>query len=374
MKQHFAVDSSSHDIDTVPSSIASHSMTQIKKSFEDHLLNIGLLGIHAACLLVIWVGFSWVALGVCIFLYFIRMFAVTAGYHRYFAHRSYKTSRTFQFIIGAVAAAALQNGPLWWAAHHRHHHRHSDTELDVHSPITGSFWWAHMGWILSKKFSAYDPKSVHDLEKFPEIRWLNRYYIWMAVAMGVGLYFLGMFLEANAPHLNTNGAQLVVWGGFISTTLLYHGTFTINSLAHKFGRRRFHTTDESRNSFILAIITLGEGWHNNHHRCLSSERQGFYWWEVDISHYMLTVLSWFGIVWDLKTPPKKIYDEALANKQARQQMKLGSQAPAIAGGAHRSVRVPGRAGNAPAHPHEGLSKEGAIGFDASHPVMVGDTE
>ncbi len=352
---------------------ASQSMPQIKKSFGDHLLNIGFVGIHVACLLVLWVGFSWTALAVCIALYFIRMFAVTAGYHRYFAHRSYKTTRTFQFLIGVVAAAALQNGPLWWAAHHRHHHRYSDTEHDVHSPITGTFWWAHVGWILSKKFSAYDPKLVHDLEKFPEIRWLNRYYIWSAVALGAVLFAAGMLLEAHAPQLNTNGPQLVVWGFFISTTVLYHGTFTINSLAHKFGRRRFDTTDESRNSMILALITLGEGWHNNHHRCLSSERQGFYWWEIDISHYILTMLSWMGIVWDLKTPPKKIYEEAISTKRAREEReRLAAAAPPIPAVAHRSVRTPARAASAPAH--ESLAAEGTLGFDSSHPVMVGDGE
>jgi stearoyl-CoA desaturase (delta-9 desaturase) len=282
---------------------------------EDHALNIGFVGIHLACLLVIWVGFSWTALAVCLGLYFVRMFAVTAGYHRYFAHRTFKTSRVFQFILAAMGASSLQNGPLWWAAHHRHHHRYSDTELDVHSPVTGTFWWAHMGWILSKKFSAYDPKDVADLEKFPEIQWVNRFYIYFALAMGAALFVVGMILAKYAPSLGTTGPQLLVWGGFVSTTILYHGTFTINSLAHKIGSRRFDTPDDSRNNFFLAIITLGEGWHNNHHRCLSSERQGFYWWEIDISHYILTMLSWVGIVWDLRTPPPKIYEEAEVGRE-----------------------------------------------------------
>jgi stearoyl-CoA desaturase (Delta-9 desaturase) len=280
------------------------------KRIEDHALNIGFVGIHLACILVIWVGFSWTAVAVCIGLYFVRMFAVTAGYHRYFAHRTFKTTRIFQFILAALGATSLQNGPLWWAAHHRNHHRYSDTELDVHSPVTGSFWWAHMGWILSKKFSHYEPKDVADLEKFPEIRWINKNYILFALLMGVMLFVGGALLEHFIPSLGTSGLQLLVWGGFVSTTILYHGTFTINSLAHKFGSRRFDTTDDSRNNFFLALITLGEGWHNNHHRCLSSERQGFYWWEIDISHYILTMLSWVGIVWDLRTPPPKVYEEA----------------------------------------------------------------
>ncbi|MEO5928458.1 MAG: acyl-CoA desaturase [Candidatus Kapaibacterium sp.] len=288
-----------------------------KKSTGDKLLNIGFVGIHVTCLLVIWAGISWTAVAVCVFLYLVRMFAVTAGYHRYFAHRTYKTSRVFQFILGFMGATSLQNGPLWWAAHHRNHHRFSDTEQDVHSPVVGGVWWAHVGWILSKKFSAYDPKVVHDLEKFPEIRWLNRHYIWAAVLMAAVLYGVGMILQHEAPQLHTSGFQLLIWGGFISTTILYHGTFTINSLAHMFGSRRFETSDDSRNNFFLALITLGEGWHNNHHRYLASERQGFYWWEIDISHYILKMLSWVGIVWDLKSPPAKIYQEAERRKMAK---------------------------------------------------------
>lgn len=304
-------------------------MPRTKKTLEDNLLNVGFIGIHLGCFLVIWAGFSWTAVAVAVALYFIRMFAVTAGYHRYFAHRSYKTSRTFQFILGAVGATALQNGPLWWAAHHRDHHRYSDTENDVHSPVTNTFWWAHVGWILSKKYSKFDEKGVHDIARFPEIRWLNTYYIWMAIGMAVLLYIAGAIAEAYLPGLGTNGFQLVVWGGLISTTVLYHGTFTINSLAHRFGRRRFETTDDSRNSFLLALITLGEGWHNNHHRFLTSERQGFYWWEIDISHYILVMLSWFGLVWDLKSPPQKIYEEAENNRRLRSGHRTGGASRAI---------------------------------------------
>jgi stearoyl-CoA desaturase (delta-9 desaturase) len=302
-------------------------MPQQKKGRNDHLLNIGFIGIHVACLLVLWVGVSWTAVAVCACLYFVRMFAVTAGYHRYFAHRTYKTSRVFQFLLGFVGAAALQNGPLWWAAHHRNHHRYSDTEHDVHSPVAGGVFWAHMGWILSKKFNTYDEKLVRDLAKYPEIRWLQRNYIWVAVGMAVALFALGTVLASVAPGLHTNGLQLVVWGGFISTTILYHGVFTINSLAHMFGSRRFDTPDDSRNNWFLAIITLGEGWHNNHHRFLASERQGFYWWEIDIAHYILKSLSFVGIVWDLKTPPRSIYQEAEAKK-----LGLPTRRPRVAGG------------------------------------------
>jgi stearoyl-CoA desaturase (Delta-9 desaturase) len=278
-----------------------------KKSSHDYLLNVGFLGIHAGCLLVLLSGTSWVAVAVAAALYFVRMFGLTAGYHRYFSHRSFKTGRVFQFILAFLGASTVQNGPLWWASHHRHHHRHSDTDNDVHSPISNTFYWSHMGWILSKKYNYTDYTLIPDLVKIPEIRWVNRYFALAPVIMSVGLYFFGEWLGAG---WNTSGFQMVVWGFFISTTVLYHGTFTVNSLAHKWGSRRFKTTDHSRNNLFIALITLGEGWHNNHHRYLSSERQGFYWWEIDISHYILTMLSWVGIVWDLKTPPKSIYDEA----------------------------------------------------------------
>jgi len=284
---------------------------------RDHLLNIAFIGIHLGCLLAFISGVSPIAVAVCIALYIVRMFGLTAGYHRYFSHRTFKTSRVFQFILGALGASSLQNGPLWWAAHHRHHHRHSDTEEDLHSPVVNSFYWAHCGWILSKKYSAYNQKEVRDLAKYPEVVWLQRYFIGVALTMVAFLFIGGTLLDIYAPSLGTNGFQMVVWGGFISTTILYHGTFTINSLAHKMGRRRFKTTDDSRNSFILAIITLGEGWHNNHHRFLASERQGFYWWEIDITHYILTALSWIGVVWDLKAPPHSIYAEAERNREER---------------------------------------------------------
>ncbi len=285
-------------------------MNRPKKSLADISLNVGFIGIHVVSLGAFWTGVSATAIAVCLFLYFARMFAVTAGYHRYFSHRSYKTSRWFQFVLAVWGASAVQNGPLWWAAQHRHHHRYSDTEEDVHSPVTGGFWWAHCGWILSKKFNKYDDKSVHDLVKFPELVLLQRFHLVAPLTLGAVLYAIGSYLESAAPGLHTSGPQLLIWGGFVSTVLLYHGVFTINSLAHVFGSRRFDTPDDSRNNWFLALITLGEGWHNNHHRCLSSERQGFYWWEIDIAHYILKMFSWVGLVWDLKTPPKKIYDEA----------------------------------------------------------------
>jgi stearoyl-CoA desaturase (delta-9 desaturase) len=281
-----------------------------RKSSADILLNVGFIGIHVGCLLVFLVGFSWTALAVAAALYVVRMFGLTAGYHRYFSHRSYKTSRTFQFLLGFLGTTAVQNGPLWWASHHRLHHRFSDTEDDVHSPIANTIWWSHVGWILSKKFNKTENRLVADLARFPEIRWLNRFHMAGPLTLAAALFALGVALQSFAPSLGTNGLQMLVWGFFISTTVLYHGTFTVNSIAHLFGSRRFATTDASRNNPLIALITLGEGWHNNHHRYQSSERQGFYWWEIDISHMILTALSWVGVVWELRRPPEAIYREA----------------------------------------------------------------
>ncbi|MBA3439984.1 MAG: acyl-CoA desaturase [Pyrinomonadaceae bacterium] len=264
--------------------------------------------IHVACLLVIWTGVSTVAVVTCLALYFVRMFAITAGFHRLFAHRTYRTGRVFQFLLAFVGTTSYQKGPLWWAAHHRHHHIHTDTERDLHSPLTHGFWQSHVGWFLSRDSLATDQKLIPNLIKYRELRLLDRFYPLPPIILAVSMFVLGSTLEHYAPTLGTSGLQMLVWGFFISTVLLYHGVFTVNSLAHIFGRRRFETEDDSRNNFLVALITLGEGWHNNHHYYPSSERQGFYWWEIDISHYILKVLSWLGIVWGLQSPPARVYD------------------------------------------------------------------
>lgn len=266
--------------------------------------------VHLACIMALWTGVSWIAVAVCVFLYIVRMFAITGGFHRYFSHRTYKTSRIFQFILGFIGTSSAQKGPIWWASHHRHHHQHSDTPEDLHSPIINGIYYAHIGWVLSPEFLNARTDLVKDLMKFPEIRWLDRFNIFPPVLLAVTTYFLGVWLAANYPGLHTNGWQMLTWGFFISTVLLYHGTFCINSFTHLWGSRRFKTSDHSRNNLLLALITLGEGWHNNHHRYPGSESQGFYWWEIDISHYILKVLSWFGIVWDIRTVPDRIYEEA----------------------------------------------------------------
>lgn len=272
--------------------------------------SIAFVVVHGGCLLVVPAGISWFAVAAAVVLYLARMFAITAFYHRYFSHRAFKTSRLAQFLFAVMGNTAMQRGALWWASVHRHHHQHSDEVCDTHSPRQRGFWWSHIGWITSARNFPTDYSRVKDLAKFPELVFLNRHDQLVPIVYGGMLWLTGWLLERYAPTLGTNGFQLFVWGFFISTVFLLHGTFFINSLAHVFGRKRFKTGDDSRNSLLLAAITLGEGWHNNHHRYMHAARQGFFWWEIDVSYYMLKILSWCGVVWDLKPVPAQIYEEA----------------------------------------------------------------
>lgn len=266
--------------------------------------------IHIGCIGIFWVGFSWTAVVMCLALYVIRMFAITGAFHRYFSHRTYKTTRAFQFVLAYLGAMSAQKGAIWWASHHRHHHQHSDTPEDIHSPRQSGLWWAHVGWVLSTQFIDTRWELVKDLTKFPELKFLDDNHFIAPISLAAMLIALGYALQVWFPGLGVTPTQLFIWGFCVSTTLLYHGTFLINTATHLIGSRRFETGDDSRNSFILALITLGEGWHNNHHRYPGSEKQGFYWWEIDITHYILKVLSWCGLVWDLRVPPERIYEEA----------------------------------------------------------------
>jgi stearoyl-CoA desaturase (delta-9 desaturase) len=261
----------------------------------DWIKSIPFFSVHVAGLAAFWTGVSWEAIALCGATYAVRMFAITGGYHRYFAHRSYRTSRAFQFLLAAAGCAAAQRGPLWWAGHHRHHHRHSDQAGDVHSPEREGFWWSHVGWLLSNRHDATRWDLLQDFARYPELRLLNHFYAVPAVIVAVAC-FLAL------------GWQGLVWGFFISTVLLFHATFAINSFCHMFGRIRYRTADASRNNLPLALLTLGEGWHNNHHYYASSTRMGFFWWEIDVTYYILKLLSVLGLVWDLKQPPARVLE------------------------------------------------------------------
>ena len=249
--------------------------------------------VHAACFGVFWSGMTLSAVVLGVALYLLRIFAIGAGYHRYFAHRTYRTGRVFQFCLGLLAQTSAQRGILWWAAQHRRHHRCSDTEADVHSPVVRGFLYAHVGWIFVPRNTATDYAAVRDLTRYKELVWLDRHPYLPAIVLG----FMSWVI-AGWPGL-------VIGFGW-STVVLWHATFSINSLAHLVGRRRYVTGDQSRNNWLLALLTLGEGWHNNHHAYQASVRQGFRWWECDVTYYVLYGLSRVGVVWDLHVPPQSV--------------------------------------------------------------------
>jgi stearoyl-CoA desaturase (delta-9 desaturase) len=253
---------------------------------------------HAAVLLTLWVPFSWSLVALAAGGYALRMWAITAGYHRFFSHRSFKTSRGFQFVLGLLGTMAMQNGPLWWASWHRNHHRYSDTAHDVHSPVRRGFWHAHIGWFLDGSHDRPNLANVRDLARYPELRFLDRHK-WLPLVA----YALGTYLLAGIPG--------VVWGFVVSSVACLHATACINSLAHIWGSRRFETSDGSRNNAWLALLTFGEGWHNNHHHEMSSARQGLAWWEIDVTYYSLVVLEKLGLIWDLRRPRKALLAHAV---------------------------------------------------------------
>lgn len=277
MGRHAGLNAKLRGVSDVTTATRSYDVVGSAPFYLLHLLALLIFAVPFHPSLLVWCGAS----------YALRMFGVTAGYHRYFSHRAYRVNRFWQFVLAALAQTSGQKGVLWWAAHHRVHHLHSDRRTDVHSPVQEGFWWSHIGWVLSSHYDDYDAGRISDFARFPELRWLSRFHLVPFAAYGLAIYAIG-------------GWPAFVWGFLFSTVLLYHGTFLINSLAHVWGSRRFATPDESRNNFWLALVTLGEGWHNNHHHFMSSVRQGVRWWEIDVTYYILRALSWVRVTHDLR--------------------------------------------------------------------------
>ncbi len=269
----------------------------------DWLRCLPFLAMHAAALSVFWTGWSLVAVAVAAAAFLIRMFAITGFYHRYFSHRAFRTSRLFQAIMAFIGGCAAQRDPMWWASHHAQHHSHSDAPGDPHSPSLSGFFGSHVGWFMTGEGFLTRTRFVRDWARFPELRFLNRFDWVPPLVFAILVFVSGWGLELWLPHLGTNGPQMLAWGFFASTICLYHATFTVNSLAHGWGSRRFATHDDSRNNWLLALLTFGEGWHNNHHHYPGAARQGFYWWELDITYYGLLALERLGLVWDLRPVP-----------------------------------------------------------------------
>ncbi|WP_154222350.1 acyl-CoA desaturase [Marinicella rhabdoformis] len=285
-----------------------------QKTDEGHRIDLSriipFIAMHVACLAVFYVGYSHAALIVMVVSYVLRMFAITAFFHRFFSHKAFKTFRWVQVTFAVIGTTATQRGPLWWAAHHRRHHSHADTEADVHTPSKG-FWESHVLWFLRKQNFQTDHSQVKDLAKVKSLYWIDRYDMVFPVLYGALLYVVGSWVATSFPSLGTSGGQFLVWGYFISTVLLAHVTFSINSLAHLIGTRDYRTKDDSRNNFVLAILTLGEGWHNNHHCAPGSIKQGFKPWQIDLSFYALKLMEWCGLIWDVKYPNQQLLNNKL---------------------------------------------------------------
>jgi stearoyl-CoA desaturase (delta-9 desaturase) len=279
----------------------------VKRAIKNTLMWMNLLpfvALHLSVIAVFFVPVSWECVALFLVSFLVRTWGLTGGFHRYFSHRAYKTSRLGQFIIGCIGSSALQKGPMWWAAEHRQHHKYSDKDGDPHSPIMRNLWWSHVGWVLDRgnRYTKWD--ELKDWHAYPELKWLDRFH------------FVPGFLVAGLCYLIA-GWPGVVWGFLLATVCLYHTTFCVNSFCHIFGYRRYQTTDASRNNWWVAILTLGEGWHNNHHHYPSCARQGFAWYEVDVTYYVLRGLGMFGLVWDIREPTPRALKHKLIEAGAK---------------------------------------------------------
>ena len=294
-----------------------NDLTENKIKTSDLLRCMPYWLVYLGALLPFWVGWSKEALIVCFLSYMARMFAITGFYHRYFSHKTFKTSRITQFLFALLGASAGQRGPLWWAAHHRRHHKTADKPSDPHSPVQHTFLWSHLLWFVSYKNFPTIKKNVPDLSRYPELRFLDRYDLLVPVIYGAALFIAGTFFQN--PHGNSmhNGILFLVWGFFVSTFFLHQSTFLVNSLAHLYGKKAFKTKDNSRNNLFVALLTLGEGWHNNHHFYPSSSRQGFLWWQVDITYYLLLLMEKMGLIWQLSPVPVRIKQQARGQRRRR---------------------------------------------------------
>jgi len=280
------------------------------------IVRTGMLGFHLAILGAIWTGVSRVALIVGGMLYVIRAFGVTAGYHRLLAHGAYKTNRAVQFGLTLLGSLSTQGAPLWWVSHHRNHHRYTETPRDIHSPTRNGFWYSHIGWMMDKACFEGTASNVKDLLRYPEIKALQRYYPVVLLLQAIAIYALGAWLGSAYPELGTSGPQMLVWALFISTVALWHATFMVNSVCHLWGNQQYNTGDHSTNNWIVATLTLGEGWHNNHHRFSASARHGLRWWQLDCTYLTLRLMQKLRLVRALKLPSDTQMATGLVNNPA----------------------------------------------------------
>ena len=236
--------------------------------------------------------FTWKALAVACFLWWVSgSLGIGMGYHRLLTHRGYKTPKWIEYLLTICATLTLEGGPIYWVATHRIHHQFTDREGDPHSPRDGK-WWSHMGWILVGKSLHHDTTTlsryVPDLVK-------DKFHVWITKRHYVPMIVLGLALLA------IGGIPLLLWGIFARTVIGLHATFLVNSVTHIWGSRRFSTRDTSTNNWLVALLTFGEGWHNNHHAHPTSSRHGMKWYEVDMNWYGIWTLKTLGLATEIKT-------------------------------------------------------------------------
>lgn len=279
---------------------------------QARIVIVGMTLFHLGALGVFFTGVSEVAVMAMIAYYILRGFGITAGFHRLLAHRSYKAGRLTQFMISLAGSLAVQGGPLWWVAHHRAHHRYTETDKDIHSPRTKGFWKAHIGWMGSPESFNENGAGARDLHQYPELKFLQRHYALLVLGQGAIIFGIGALIGWLWPTSETSGLQFLTWVYFLGTVLLWHATFMVNSVCHTWGGRPFDAKDDSTNNWLVVILALGEGWHNNHHKFANSARHGLKWWQFDLTWCGLLLLSKLRLVSDLKTPHEQVLADALA--------------------------------------------------------------
>ncbi|MEM1261544.1 MAG: fatty acid desaturase [Pseudomonadota bacterium] len=299
---------------TVAETTPSYGRSQVKQA---RFVVIAMLLFHVGAALALVVGASTTAVVAMLLYYVLRGFGITAGFHRLLAHRSFRTGRVVQFFLALFGSLAIQGGPLWWVAHHRTHHRYTETDKDIHSPRTKGFWRSHIGWMFSPESFTENGAGARDLHQYPELKWLQRQYAWIVFGQAAVIYAIGALIGGLFPETGTSGLQFVVWVYFVGTVALWHATFMVNSVCHLWGGRPFDAKDDSTNNWIVGLLALGEGWHNNHHKFANSARHGLFWWQFDLTWCILKVMSWFRLVRDLKLPNATVMEDALAKQRSR---------------------------------------------------------
>lgn len=267
--------------------------SQLKR---DWTFIVVLIAIHVGALFAFLPSnFSWTAVGLALLLHWITGgLGITLGWHRMLTHRSFKTPKWLEYFLVFCGSLACEGGVIWWVGLHRNHHLHSDTELDQHNSQKG-FWWSHMGWMMHETPAESEiEKLTKDINADPFYRFLDDYFFPMQIVFGVLLYLIG-------------GWPIVVWGIFVRLVLVYHCTWFVNSATHKFGYKTYESDDQSTNCWWVALLTYGEGWHNNHHAFPQSARHGLQWWEIDTTWMMVQFLKTLGLADKIRLPsPQQI--------------------------------------------------------------------